>query len=80
MRKPAFAAIIDEKFDMKIFVDAAVCFKTVSGRPSRRAALWGFANSGTDDWRSVTGGAWDLQEHSAEPGISQEWRCLSPSQ
>jgi hypothetical protein len=26
MRKPAFAAIIDEKFDMKIFVDAAVCF------------------------------------------------------
>src|SRR5664280_2852154 len=26
MRKPAFAAILDEKFDMKIFVDAAVCF------------------------------------------------------
>jgi hypothetical protein len=80
MRKPAFAAIIDEKFDIKIFVDAAVCFETVSGRPSRRAELPGFANSGTDDWRSVTVGAWDLQEHSAEPGISQEWCCLSLSQ
>jgi hypothetical protein len=30
MRKPAFAAIIDEKFDIKIFVDAAVCFETVA--------------------------------------------------
>jgi hypothetical protein len=32
MRKPALAAIVDEKLDLKIIVDAAVCFEVVSGR------------------------------------------------